>query len=114
MRRGGSENMVGDKKYELPAVLSKLLGRQVKAREVIDALGMPTSTYYLQRDEDRLITADNLLKLAGELDVNPVGLLARYGFVSELSVVEYAEELNKSHTTSKPEPLRARRDAPPL
>ena len=110
--------MVGDKKYELPAVLSKLLGRRVKAREVIDALGMPTSTYYLQRDEDRLITADNLLRLAGELDVNPVGLLARYGFISELSVVEYAEELGEPRGTSKSEPksesLRARRDAPPL
>lgn len=108
--------MVRRTKHELAEVLSKILGHRIKTKDVIEALGVAPSTYYLQRDEDRLITADNLLKLAGELDVNPVGLLARYGFVTEQSVLEYAEELGLRNEVNPParEPLRARPDAPPL
>ena len=99
-------------------MLSYLVGRPVRTVELAKALGVARSSYYAARDQGRLITADNLLRLAGELDVNPVGLLARYGFISELSVVEYAEELGEPRGTSKSEPksepLRARRDAPPL
>lgn len=108
--------MIRRTKHELADVLSKLLDKRVKTKDVIEALGMAPSTYYLQRDEDRLITADNLLKLAHELDVNPVGLLARYGFVSEQSVIEYAEALGMSQQVRRSvrERLRARPDAPPL
>ena len=114
--------MVGSRTTELSTVLSVLLGRRVKAKEIIRALEMAPSTYYLQREEGRLITADNLLKLADELEVNPVGLLARYGFFSSGSVLEYAAELGADGASpvgtrrllSPGEPLQARRDAPPL
>lgn len=114
---------VRDKEYELASVLSRILGRRVKTKDVISALGLSSSAYYLQRDENRLISADNLLKLANELNVNPVRLLARYGLISESSVVDYAHELGMvqaPHTArihgfiSPDEPLRVRLDAPPL
>ena len=115
--------VVRDKEHELAPVLSRLLGRRVKTKDVIAALGLSSSAYYLQRDENRLISADNLLKLANELDVNPVRLLARYGLISQVAVVEYALELGmvQPQNSTRPrgfispeEPLRVRPDAPPL
>ena len=119
----GSSVVIRDKKHELANVLSRLLGRRVRTKDVIAALGLSSSAYYLQRDENRLISADNLLKLANELEVSPVRLLVRYGLISELSVIEYAQELGMVHAPSSTrprgfispdEPLLARPDAPPL
>lgn len=115
--------VVRDKNHELAPVLSRILGRRVRTKDVIAALGLSSSAYYLQRDENRLISADNLLKLAKELDVNPVRLLTRYGLISQFSVVEYAQELGMVQPPNptrgrgliaSDEPLRVRLDAPPL
>lgn len=115
--------VVRDKKHELAVVVSKLLGWRVKTKEVIAAQGLSSSAYYLQRDENRLISADNLLKLAEELDVNPVRLLARYGLISDVAIAEYAQELGmvRSPNTTRSrgfnypgESLLVRPDAPPL
>lgn len=115
--------VVRDKNHELAPVLSRLLGRRVRTKDVIAALGLSSSAYYLQRDENRLLSADNLLKLANELDVNPVRLLTRYGLIDESAVVEYAQGLGMVPSTnaargrgfiSPDEPLRVRLDAPPL
>jgi hypothetical protein len=82
-----------DDSKQLDAVLSYLVGRRL-SREVCAALEMPRSTYYEQRDQGRLINADNLITAAGNLDLNPVDLLVRYGLIPASAAVEYAEEIS--------------------
>jgi len=79
---------------QLDAVLSYLVGRRLSTREVCAALELSRSTYYEQRDQGRLITADNLITAARNLHLNPVDLLVRYGLVQASAVVEYAEEIS--------------------
>lgn len=107
--------MVDDRHRELGAVLSYLVGRQLRAGEIVEALGVSRSAYYLARDEGRLVTADNLIRLAAALDLNPIDLMLRYGLVSEDAVRECARDLEpaapKQRRTRRLEP---RRDAPPI
>ena len=50
--------MVDDRHRELGAVLSYLVGRQLRTNEIVSALGVSRSAYYLARDEGRLASAD--------------------------------------------------------
>lgn len=107
--------MVDDRHRELGAVLSYLVGRQLRAGEIVEALGVSRSAYYLARDEGRLVTADNLIRLAAALGLNPIDLMLRYGLVSEDAVRECARDLEPAVT----KPRRTRRleprpDAPPI
>jgi len=61
--------------------------------EILDALEMSRSTYYLQRDEGRLITADNLIRVARNLGLNEIDLLVRYELVTIESAAEYVDTL---------------------
>ncbi len=79
---------------QLDAVLGYLVGRRLSTREVCAALELPRSTYYEQRDQGRLISADNLITAARNLNLNPVDLLVRYGLIPASAVVEYAEEIS--------------------
>jgi hypothetical protein len=79
---------------QLDAVLGYLVGRRLSTREVCDALELSRSTYYEQRDQGRLISADNLITAARNLDLNPIDLLVRYGLIPASAVVEYAEEIS--------------------
>ena len=81
-----------DSEKQLDAVLSYLAGRRLRMSEILDALEMSRSTYYLQRDEGRLITADNLIRAARNLGLNEVDLLARYDLVTIESAAEYVED----------------------
>jgi hypothetical protein len=81
---------------QLDAVLGYLVGRRLSTREVCAALELSRSTYYEQRDQGRLITADNLITAARNLHLNPVDLLVRYGLVQASAVVEYAEEISST------------------
>ena len=93
--------------------------------EILDALEMSRSTYYLQRDEGRLITADNLIRVARNLGLNEVDLLARYELVTIESAAEYVEDTlgypplparrRAATATARSRPKKApRRDKPPL
>jgi hypothetical protein len=102
---------------DLAEVLSSLTGRRVRIGEIIAALNVGRSTYYEQRDEGRLISADNLLRLAAELEVNPVELLLRCGLLSRQAVAECSAETHGAATRYGHEPRRRfqrRPDAPPL
>lgn len=105
---------------DLPAVISSLTGRRVRIGEIIDALNLGRSTYYEQRDEGRLISADNMLRLAAEMDVNPVELLVRCGLIGQAQVADCATKLAlDSPAGGPPAKTRTRRfqrrpDAPPL
>jgi hypothetical protein len=102
---------------DLAEVLSSLTGRRVRIGEIIAALNVGRSTYYEQRDAGRLISADNLLRLAAELEINPVELLLRCGLVSRQAVAECSAKTDGPATRRLGEPrrrLQRRPDAPPL
>ena len=122
---------MSDSEKQLDAVLSYLAGRRLRMSEILDALEMSRSTYYLQRDEGRLITADNLIRVARNLGLNEVDLLARYDLVTIESAAEYVEDTlaypavppRRGATTAataraamaRPRPKKApRRSKPPL
>jgi hypothetical protein len=96
-----------DDSKQLDAVLSYLVGRRLSTREVCAALEMPRSTYYEQRDQGRLISADNLITAARNLDFNPVDLLVRYGLLSASAAVEYVEEISGTSGVVPRTPTRA-------
>ena len=109
----------------LADVLSALADRPVRTDEIVNALGVARSTYYLQRDEGRLLTADNLLRLATVMNLNTVELMVRCGLVSPHAVVDCAGKLNTDAPGAEParprrrfQPraarLERRRDLPPL
>ena len=85
--------MVDDRDREISTVLSYILGRPLRAGEIVSALGVSRSAYYLARDEGRLTTANNLIRLASAFGINPIDLLVRYGMVSREAVLDYAAEL---------------------
>ncbi|ASZ72673.1 immunity repressor [Mycobacterium phage Apocalypse] len=97
--------MSDDANKSLAAALSYLVGRQLKLRELLEALQMSRSRYYNQVDEGRLITADNLIRAARNLEINEVDLLARYNLISDDAIREYAEGLAQGPT--HPQTLRA-------
>lgn len=105
---------------ELPAVLSSLTERRVRIGEIIAALDLGRSTYYEQRDEGRLVSADNMLRLASAMDLNPVELLLRCGLIDESAVVDCAGRIGATNTAATPAAntrtrrFRRRSDAPPL
>jgi hypothetical protein len=84
---------MSDSGKQLDAVLSYLAGRRLRMSEILDALEMSRSTYYLQRDEGRLITADNLIRVARNLGLNEIDLLVRYELVTIESAAEYVDTL---------------------
>ncbi|QFG11370.1 immunity repressor [Mycobacterium phage Zavala] len=92
-----------DTDKSLASVPSYLVGRQLKLRELLEALQMSRSRYYSQQEEGRLITADNLIRAARNLDINEVDLLARYNLISDDAILAYAEELAPS---ANPQTLR--------
>ena len=109
--------MIDDRDRDLGTVLSYLVGRPVPTVELAKALGVARSSYYAARDEGRLITADNLLRMADVFGLNPVDLLVRYGLVSHDAVVEYARDVGPAPAktaTSDTAGLRPRMDLPPL
>ncbi|AFN37788.1 transcriptional repressor [Mycobacterium phage MacnCheese] len=82
-----------DSGKSLAAVLGYLVGRPLKLREILEALQISRSRYYAQIDEGKLICPDNLVRAARNLDINEVDLLARFGVISDESVLAYADTL---------------------
>ncbi|MBU3750066.1 MAG: hypothetical protein FGM52_06375 [Mycobacterium sp.] len=103
---------------DLAEVLSMLTARRVRIGEIIAALKVGRSTYYEQRDEGRLVSADNLLRLAAEMDLNPVELLLRCGLISRQAVADCAGTMDGPGTEDRSAPrsrrFQRRLDAPPL
>ena len=77
---------------ELDLVLSYMAGRRLSPKDIQNALDMPKATYYSQRDDNRLASPANLIKLARSFNVNPVVLLVEYGHISADDVARYTEE----------------------
>lgn len=94
-----------DTEKSLAAVLGYLVGRPLKLREILEALQMSRSRYYVQMEEGRLASADNLVRAANNLGINEVDLLARFNVIRDEAVLEYAEALQAggaAHPTTPP------------
>ncbi len=105
-------------KSELREDLSDFVGRRLHTYELVEALGISRSAYYLQREEDRLISADNLVKLSHALAINPVDLLLRYGFIGADDIRDAVSILD-AREPARRQPVRGARltprtDAPPI
>jgi hypothetical protein len=73
-------------------VLSYLLGRRLRAEELLEAFELTKSTYYERLQSGKLITADSLITAARNLGLNPMDLLVRYGLLTSHEVIDAAAE----------------------
>lgn len=92
-------------------MLPYLVGRPLGATEVYEAFGYRKSAYYKAAHEGRLISADNLIRVAQYFRLNPVDLQVRFGLIEHDAVAEYLE------TSSRPlrlGDLKADLDKPPV
>ncbi|GFG69455.1 hypothetical protein [Mycolicibacter senuensis] len=80
-----------DRDKDPSVVLPYLIGRPLPATEVYEAFGYRKSAYYKAAHEGRLITADNLLRVAQHFGLNAVDLLVRYGLISPDAVAAYID-----------------------
>jgi hypothetical protein len=94
-------------------VLSYLLGRQLRTSELVSALGVSRSAYYVAKDTGRLSRPGNLLRLASAFGVNPVELLVRYGFLTNDDVMQYVADNGLSGSEPRGEPAPSRLPRPP-
>lgn len=101
---------------DLIEVVAEMKGRPVPVGDVIRALDMGTSTYYEQRDDGRLLEAENLVFLAANLGLNPVELMLRCGRITANAVTECAEKIAGGSVGGPPRrrSLKRRSDLPPL
>lgn len=96
--------------------MSSLAGRRVRIGEIITALEIGRSTYYEQRDDGRLASPDNLVRLAEAFRLNPVELMVACGVVSHDAAAGYAASSPEKPTRTRRNGtrLRPRMDLPPL
>ncbi|MGB7870971.1 MAG: hypothetical protein WBM01_22355 [Mycobacterium sp.] len=78
-----------DRDKDPAVVLPYLVGRPLAATEVYEAFGYRKSAYYKAAREGRLVSADNLIKAAKYLGLNPIDLLVRFGLIQSETVSEY-------------------------
>jgi hypothetical protein len=94
---------------ELDAVLIGMTGRRLTVGEIIAALELPSATYYQQRRDNRLISAENLVKAARNLGINELALLVRFKIVSPAAIDEYVELYGANPQTPKAKMRRRHR-----
>jgi hypothetical protein len=80
-----------DRDKDPAVVLPYLVGRSLPATEVYEAFGYRKSAYYKAVREGRLVSADNLIRVAAYFGLNPVDLLVRFGLISREAVTEYLD-----------------------
>ncbi|QJD50447.1 immunity repressor [Mycobacterium phage Chris] len=90
-----------DSDKSLAAVLGYLVGRPLKLREILEALQMSRSRYYVQIEDGTLIRPDNLVRAANNLGINAVDLLARFSLISNEDVIDYAANLQGAVNPSR-------------
>ncbi len=92
-------------------VLPYLVGRPLVATEVYEAFGYRKSAYYKAAHEGRLVSANNLIKVAKYFGLNPIDLQVRFGLIEPESVTEYVESKNR---TTRLADLHADGSRPPI
>ncbi|MFV9636215.1 XRE family transcriptional regulator [Mycobacterium neumannii] len=114
---------------QLKALLDYLLDGDIEAKDIYDALGTSSSTYYRRIKEPDYPDAEELRRVADRFGLNYPDLQIRFGLMTRqevLSYVEYLERTGGSGQTAVRETtrlrtriprlseLRPRSDAPPL
>ena len=115
---------------QLKALLDYLLDGEIDAKDLIDALGISSSTYYRRIKEADYPSAEELRLVADRFDLSYPDLQIQFGLMSRQEVWQYVESTGRTPvavatqpaTTTKPETGRRRRlsdltprlDAPPL
>ncbi|WP_167102365.1 XRE family transcriptional regulator [Mycobacterium sp. DL592] len=109
---------------QLKTLLEYLLDGDVEARDIYDALGISSSTYYRRIKDSDYPNAEELRLLAGRFGLSSPDLQIRFGLMSQEEVWNYVESTPSTVTTINSSPssrivrklseLAPRQDAPPL
>jgi hypothetical protein len=109
---------------QLKALLSYLLDGEVDAKEIYDALGVSSSTYYRRIKEEDYPNAEELRLVADRFNLSYPDLQVRFGLMSHHEVRSYMEsgplavatvgEATMTRRRARMSELTPRSDAPPL
>jgi hypothetical protein len=112
---------------QLKALLDYLLDGEIDAKDIYDALGTSSSTYYRRIKEDDYPNAEELRRVADRFALSYPDLQIQFGLMSRQEVWSYIEsapftmtavqEAVETKTTTRPpklSELKPRADAPPL
>ena len=106
---------------QLKALLDYLLDGDVDAKDIYDALGVSSSTYYRRIKEDGYPDAEELRRVADRFGLSYPDLQVRFGLMSHQEVQRYFEASGVVATVEtrrvrppKLSELKPRQDAPPL
>lgn len=118
---------------QLKALLDYLLDGDVEAKDIYDALGISSSTYYRRIKEADYPDAEELRRVADRFGLSYPDLQVRFGLMSRQEVwsyvesapftvttvqqvqqVEQAQETRRTNRPPKLSELKPRSDAPPL
>ena len=109
---------------QLKALLSYLLDGEVDAKEIYDALGVSSSTYYRRIKEEDYPNAEELRLVADRFNLSYPDLQVRFGLMSHHEVRSYMEsgplavatvgEATMTRRRARMSELTPRPDAPPL
>jgi hypothetical protein len=108
---------------QLKALLDYLLDGDVEAKDIYDALGISSSTYYRRIKEVDYPDAEELRRVADRFDLSYPDLQVRFGLMSRQEVWSYVEStpftvatVKEATRTRAPKlsELKPRSDAPPL
>lgn len=103
-----------DRNKDPSVVLPYLVGRPLPATEVYEAFGYRKSAYYKASHEGRLITADNLIRVAQHFGLNPVDLLVRYALITPDAVAAYVDSAAEKPAVPRLADLHPIASHPPL
>jgi plasmid maintenance system antidote protein VapI len=85
-------------------VIMYLVGRRLSSTEIYEAFGLSRSGYTKAWHEGRLITADNVIRVAKHFDLNPIALLTRFNLVAAEAVSDFVgSEPNFGRSTTRTE-----------
>ena len=113
---------------QLKALLDYLLDGDIDAKDVYDALGISSSTYYRRIKEDDYPNAEELRRVADRFVLSYPDLQIQFGLMSRQEVWSYVESAPFTTTTAvrdavqtkqstrppKLSEMKPRADAPPL
>jgi hypothetical protein len=111
---------------QLKALLDYLLDGDVEAKDIYDALGISSSTYYRRIKEHNYPDAEELRRVADRFGLSYPDLQIRFGLMSRQEVWNYLESAPFTVTTTVTEATKTmphrtklsemapRQDAPPL
>src|SRR6476659_10589746 len=107
---------------QLKALLDYLLDGDVDAKDIYDALGVSSSTYYRRIKEQAYPDAEELRRVADRFGLSYPDLQVRFGLMSHEEVLGYFESAGVAVATvetrrvrrPKLSEMQPRQDAPPL